>query len=215
LPEAVERGTNATLSFAHAILGRRSLCRELDNLGIPIWLDGGWAVDALLGEQTRHHEDLDIVIEQRHLSRLCEHLRSKGYANVPRDDTSRWNFVLGDDQGRQVDIHVISFFDGAGNGIYGPAENRVLFPVGSLAVKGTIGGYTVNCFSPEQLVEFHTGYKLDRNDFLDVKALCEKFNVEMPEEHKSYWRAQHSPRTDSAGTGRMERRAAGGAPLHT
>jgi lincosamide nucleotidyltransferase A/C/D/E len=111
----------------------RDLCRELDDLGIPIWLDGGWAVDALLGEQTRPHDDLDIVIEQQHLSRLCEHLRGKGYADVPRDDTSPWNFVLGDEQGRQVDIHVISFFDETGNGIYGPVEDRVRMPTLSSA----------------------------------------------------------------------------------
>jgi len=28
-----------------------------------IWLDGGWGVDALLGQQTRLHSDLDIIIE--------------------------------------------------------------------------------------------------------------------------------------------------------
>jgi len=41
-----------------------AFCRRLRALGIEIWLDGGWGVDALLGEQTRPHEDLDIVVEQ-------------------------------------------------------------------------------------------------------------------------------------------------------
>jgi lincosamide nucleotidyltransferase A/C/D/E len=35
---------------------------------VRIWVDGGWAVDACLGAQTRPHEDLDIVIEERDLS---------------------------------------------------------------------------------------------------------------------------------------------------
>jgi hypothetical protein len=117
----------------------RNLCQELDCLGIPIWVDGGWAVDALLGKQTRSHDDLDIVVEQQHLPRLCEHLRGEGYADVARDDTTPWNFVLGDDQGRQVDIHVISFFDDAGNGIYGPVENGVSFPHLSALVDKTGG----------------------------------------------------------------------------
>lgn len=30
-----------------------------------VWLDGGWGVDALLGRQTRPHDDMDIVIEQK------------------------------------------------------------------------------------------------------------------------------------------------------
>jgi lincosamide nucleotidyltransferase A/C/D/E len=129
------------------------------------------------------------VIEQKHLSRLCDYLKGNGYTEMPRDDTTAWCFVLGDNQGRQVDVHVISFFDEAGNGIYGPVENGVSFPAGSLTGKGEIDGYAVNCIAPEHLAKFHTGYKLDRNDFLDVRALCEKFDIEMPDEHKAYWRA--------------------------
>lgn len=30
--------------------------------GVDAWLDGGWGVDALVGEQTRPHDDLDLVI---------------------------------------------------------------------------------------------------------------------------------------------------------
>jgi lincosamide nucleotidyltransferase A/C/D/E len=33
------------------------------------------------------------------------------------------------------------------------------------------------------MIDFHTGYKLDENDYRDVRALCEKFEIEMPEEH--------------------------------
>ena len=33
-----------------------------DELGITVWIDGGWDVDALLGEWTREHQDLDIMI---------------------------------------------------------------------------------------------------------------------------------------------------------
>lgn len=41
-----------------------------EGLGVRIWLDGGWAVDARLGRQTRRHADLDIVVEQRDLGPL-------------------------------------------------------------------------------------------------------------------------------------------------
>ena len=34
----------------------------LERTGLEIHVDGGWAVDALLGEQTRSHDDLDIAI---------------------------------------------------------------------------------------------------------------------------------------------------------
>ncbi len=39
----------------------------LETAGIPIWLDGGWGVDALVGRQTRPHDDLDVVIALHHV----------------------------------------------------------------------------------------------------------------------------------------------------
>jgi hypothetical protein len=35
---------------------------QFDQAGLVAWLDGGWGVDALLGHQSRPHEDLDLVI---------------------------------------------------------------------------------------------------------------------------------------------------------
>jgi len=36
---------------------------QLQADGICVWIDGGWGVDALLDQQTREHDDLDLVIE--------------------------------------------------------------------------------------------------------------------------------------------------------
>jgi Major Facilitator Superfamily/Aminoglycoside-2''-adenylyltransferase len=38
------------------------LLDALEGRGIDVWLNGGWGVDALLGRQTREHDDLDITI---------------------------------------------------------------------------------------------------------------------------------------------------------
>jgi lincosamide nucleotidyltransferase A/C/D/E len=46
------------------------LCATLEVSGVEIWIDGGWGVDALLGEQTRPHRDLDIAIQKKHLPQL-------------------------------------------------------------------------------------------------------------------------------------------------
>jgi lincosamide nucleotidyltransferase A/C/D/E len=70
------------------------VCAFLDlveSLGIEVWLDGGWAVDAWLGRQTRRHADVDIVIETAALAILVDALRARGYDDVPRDDTRAWN----------------------------------------------------------------------------------------------------------------------------
>ncbi len=151
--------------------------------GIRIWIDGGWAVDALLGEETRPHADLDIAVEQSDVTRLREMLAARGYTDIPRDDTRPWNFVLGDEAGRRIDVHAI-VFDAAGNGVLGPPENSHVYPVGSLEGSGTIGGRTVRCIAPEFLVRFHTGYPPRPSDRHDVKLLCEHFGIAVPEAYR-------------------------------
>ena len=42
---------------------------------------------------------------------------------------------------------------------------------------------------PEWLVKFHTGYELDENDFHDVKALCERFCIALPDEYSRFTRS--------------------------
>jgi lincosamide nucleotidyltransferase A/C/D/E len=51
---------------------------------------------------------------------------------------------------------------------------------------GSINGYPVKCIPLEWMVKFHTGYKLDENDYHDVKLLCKQFNVEMPKEYDEF-----------------------------
>ena len=146
--------------------------------GIKIHVDGGWGVDALLGEQTRLHEDLDIAVEHREVPKLRALFGSRGYAEVLRDDTSAWNFVLADGAGHMVDVHSYTF-DAEGNHIFGCP-----YPVDSFTGIGTIMGKEVACISPERIVEFHTGYEPDLNDYRDVSALCERFGLELPSEYK-------------------------------
>ena len=161
------------------------LYSSLEALGIKIWIDGGWGVDALLGRQTRPHEDIDIVVEQQHVATLRNFLENKGYRDVPRDDTSPWNFVMGDVDGHQVDFHVI-VFDARGNGQYGPAEKGIMYPADSLTGEGSIGGLRVRCISPEWMVKFHSGYELHQKDYDDVAALCAKFGIALPQEYAKF-----------------------------
>lgn len=156
---------------------------ELNRLGVQIWIDGGWAVDALLSEQTRPHDDLDIAIERKDVTRLCVFLETKGYRDKPTPDTCEWNFVLSDQKGNEIDVHVVSF-DEAGNGYLGPKENNNVYPLGSLTGKGTIDGVTVDCIDAFHLVQFHTGYDLRAKDRADVKLLCDRFDISLPQDHR-------------------------------
>jgi len=158
--------------------------QQCSDTGITVWIDGGWAVDALIGQQTRDHSDLDIAVQQCDLARLRTMLEAAGYRDVPRNDTRAWNFVLGDAAGRLIDIHVI-VLDESGNGIYGPPENGEMYPAGSLDGTGFIAGHTVRCISADHLVAFHTGYPLRPQDLHDVTTLCERFGIELPGEYRS------------------------------
>ena len=64
-----------------------SLYTELENLSIAIWIDGGWGVDALLGEQTRPHQDLDIAVQQKDVPRLRQLLQSYAELTVRKMPT--------------------------------------------------------------------------------------------------------------------------------
>jgi len=156
----------------------------LEHEGIDVWLDGGWAVDALLGRQTRPHADVDIVIQQKDVAKLRDLLKAKGYDDVKRDDTSSWNFVLGDSKGHEVDVHAI-VFDESGNGIYGPAERNVMFPTDSLTGKGKVNGHAVRCISAEYMVKFISPwlYKKRDKDYKDVSSLCGRFGIDYPKEN--------------------------------
>lgn len=156
-----------------------------DGLGIRTWLDGGWAVDADLGTQTRPHSDLDIVLESHGVDQLVHALRDAGYRPVPRDDTSDWNFVLGNACGHRVDVHVITL-DAQGRGGYGPEQRGEFYPAESLLGRGVVAGREVACISPECLVAFHTGYRVDRDDWSDVRALCEKFGIAIPQDYAEF-----------------------------
>jgi lincosamide nucleotidyltransferase A/C/D/E len=137
-------------------------------------------VDALLGEQTRPHGDLDITVQQKDVPKFRQALEARGYKDIKLQEARPWNFVLGDENGREIDLRVI-VIDARGNGLYGPTEKGEMYPAASLTGTGSINGRTVRCISPEWMVKFHSGYKLKEKDFREVSALCKEFGIELPE----------------------------------
>jgi len=156
------------------------LIEFLEQNGVEVYVDGGWAVDALLGQQTRAHTDLDIALPHKFVPRIRELLSARGYREQPRDDSWECNFVLANPQGLEVDVHSYTL-DGAGNHLHG-----VPYRGEQLAGNGSINGYPVRCISPEWLVRFHSGYDLDENDYMDVRALCERFAIPLPDEFRKF-----------------------------
>ena len=161
---------------AEALIG---LLRTFEGAGIEVWLDGGWAVDAALGEQTRPHKDLDVVLRASDLPRLREILEHQGF--VIRAGGTESNFVLEDHSGLEVDVHAI-VFDQDGNGVY-RMENGSdwIFPAAGFGGRGVVRGVRVRCLSPEVQVLCHAhGYVPTEKDFRDMELLEARFGVELP-----------------------------------
>ncbi len=153
------------------------LYKELEGQGIPIWIDGGWCVDALLGQQTRSHPDLDIAVDRKFADRLEQLLLGWGYQRRADVNSSAWNFSL-ERQGRVLDVHVFEF-DQNGKNIYG-----IQYPYGSLAGEGMILETKVRCVAPEWMFKFKTSYTPREKDLGDVEALSEKYGFEVPVTHR-------------------------------
>jgi lincosamide nucleotidyltransferase A/C/D/E len=152
---------------------------RLDAAGVDWWLDGGWGVDALLGEETRPHDDLDLIVRREELARLPALLPEFAPAE-PEWRPAR--FVLRDAFGRQIDFHPVTFDeqdDGWQELVDGTLDR---YPAAGLRGSGRIGGRRVRCITPELQLAHHD-YAVggpDDIDWDDVRVLCARFGLAVP-----------------------------------
>jgi lincosamide nucleotidyltransferase A/C/D/E len=155
----------------------------LERAGVSVWIDGGWGVDALVGAQTREHEDLDLALNRDDLEVARGALEALGYEH---DGASQpglpARFVLRDEAGRQVDLHPLRF-NRHGDGWQQLSETGNAwghYPVADLTAKGTIDGREVRCLTPQLQLRFHLGYEWSERDEHDVRLLAERFDLPQP-----------------------------------
>jgi lincosamide nucleotidyltransferase A/C/D/E len=149
---------------------------RLDAAGVWYCVEGGWGVDALLGEQTREHDDLDLAVRMEDVDRMCALLRE-----FARDD-AEWpaSFVLRDTHGRRVDAHPLEF-DNAGDGWQANLRGKPYrWPGRELDGPGRVGGRDVRCITAELQLRWHQYDGLDDVDWADMRRLCERFGLEAP-----------------------------------
>lgn len=147
--------------------------RVLDALlavGLRPVLDGGWGVDALLGEQTRPHGDVDVVIARKDLARAEEVLAGAGYEPdvdvVPGLPARR---VLHGREERSVDLHLV-LVDAGGDGWQELDDGAWgLYPADGLSGAGAIGGRWVPCITAALQMRHHLGYPPLEHDLHDMR----------------------------------------------
>jgi lincosamide nucleotidyltransferase A/C/D/E len=144
--------------------------------GVRLWIDGGWCVDALLGEQGREHGDLDVAVARSDDRALRSWFGRSGFSELPGGSQSV--YVMAAPDGRRIDVHLFE---------YGPnRENSwgVEYPWGSLSGLGRIGGREVECIAAEWMFEFKTAYAPAEKDLTDVERLASRFGLVVPPTHR-------------------------------
>jgi lincosamide nucleotidyltransferase A/C/D/E len=153
---------------------------------VPIWLAGGWGVDALLGRQTRAHHDVDVIVSSsdESLARSLELLDSIGFhervdsalngARLPAP------IRLRDRSGCVVDLIPTELatlpFSLTREGTSADCAD------GWFAV-GTIDGSAVPCLSVGAQLALHQGFVLESYQRRDLDALCTRFHIAVEARH--------------------------------
>ena len=153
----------------------------LERIGVAAWVDGGWGVDALVGRQTRAHDDLDLVVALDAVERVQGRLAARGF--VPAEAHLPIRFVLTHPDLGRIDFHTVTF-DPEGAGLQPQPDGRTFRYPPEGFVSGTIGGRTVPCISARVQMLCHQGYEPKEKDVHDVHALHRAFGIEVPERYR-------------------------------
>lgn len=150
---------------------------------VPVVLDGGWGIDALLGAQHRDHDDLDLVVAAEHLDAAVAVLTGAGFSIDADHRPTR--LALVDREGRRVEFHVVGpEVEGVRWQVAGAPDGTDLrYPVASTTT-GWVGGEVVACIDAQLQVAHHHGYEPTPRDLFDLRLLQKQFGVSLPE---GYW----------------------------
>ena len=122
----------------------------LESLDMQFWLDGGWGVDVLYGQQTRLHRDIDIDFDANYTDQLLDLLQERGYQIETNWLPTRME-VYSKELG-YIDIHPYEFQpDYFGTAVF--------------------EGRSIPCISAKGQQVFHSGYDLREKDIHDLSII--------------------------------------------
>jgi lincosamide nucleotidyltransferase A/C/D/E len=163
------------------MMDARSVLRvvaALEHAGVRVWLDGGWGIDALVGEQTRDHDDLDCVIALSDVTIARDALAALGFA-VSLDELPT-RFVARDPSDHRVDFHTVTF-DATGAATQQLQDGtNAPFPAQGFLGVGHIAGVHVACLTAAVQLLHHLGYDPDEKDHHDMALLADRCGIHLP-----------------------------------
>jgi lincosamide nucleotidyltransferase A/C/D/E len=155
-----------------------SVVATLRHAGVRVWLDGGWGVDTLVGEQTREHDDLDCVIALTDARIARDALAALGFSVALDELPTR--FVVRDRADRRVDFHTVTF-DATGGATQQLQDGTLApYPAQGFSGSGQIAGVRVGCLTVAVQSLHHLGYDPDEKDHHDMRLLADRFDIDLP-----------------------------------
>ncbi|MGI9616559.1 MAG: nucleotidyltransferase domain-containing protein [Acidimicrobiales bacterium] len=195
----------------HSVL---EIVDALSNAGVRWWLNGGWAVDSLLGSQTRIHEDLDVCVDiaDGGEGRAIAALKPLGYEVVRSRARSGINMpircVMRNPAGHAIDLILVQR---AGGGE--PPDPETGWPVPQLVdddvTIGQLDGRQLPTMSLAAQLSAREAFTPGRRERRDVARLCRRYGVPAPmgfEVSSNGWRVW--PRAARRWLGRFRRASA-------
>jgi lincosamide nucleotidyltransferase A/C/D/E len=140
----------------------------LEAAEVRYWVAGGWGVALLVGEQTRTHRDLDLVVAADDLDPCLAVLDQLDH-EVETDWLPLRIELRGPDDS-WVDVHPLPF-DAAGHGRLVLLDGSVVPYPPDAFTTGELAGRVTPCLSAQQQRLVHGGYELKAKDRHDLAAL--------------------------------------------
>ncbi len=132
-------------------------------------VDGGWGVDALVGRQTRAHDDLDLIVASTTADAAVAAL---GPLGLRRGDGRASDPGCGLARGRHVmSTSISSSGRSTGTTQQLPGDGRFTYFLDGTT--GMIDGRSVRCLSPQMQLLTHAGYEPDDDDRADVALVAD------------------------------------------
>jgi lincosamide nucleotidyltransferase A/C/D/E len=171
------------IKYRFIYIPARQVLAVLDQLaaeGVQGWLAGGWGVDALLGRQTRLHNDIDLVIgdDEPPFQQIAQALTREGFwyvgkfhhPGIPIPWCHTWRHHAGAKvEVLPVPLHKPPFV----------ADGADIGGVRQPFTEGSIDGQPVPCLSAELQLLLHNGYPQREIDNHDVALL--RAYLDLPE----------------------------------
>jgi lincosamide nucleotidyltransferase A/C/D/E len=156
----------------------------LESAGVDVWVNGGWGIDALLEEQTRPHDDLDLIILADHIEAAIQVTGALDFS-IMTDELPQ-GFVVRDKVDRRIDFHPVRFRSDGSAVQETTAGGEWVYSAPGLSGTGLIAGRKIRCLTPEEQAKRSTdqprcaGYEPDEVDKRDMRLLWDRFGITLP-----------------------------------